>query len=124
MKDKKLEEQQNIKLEIYRIFNQIQTDTNTKENLSALITLFEKRRIDSFIVGISNIVNMTFMQYDKNFSPLKNIIDFLKRFLDKICKIQKVQREIIVFIEYFCNLFCQNAKKNEHRELCFMFLGK
>ena len=44
--------------------------------------------------------------------------------MTKICKIQKLQREIIVFIEYFCNLFCQNAKKNEHRELCFMFLGK
>jgi len=113
-----------MKAEIYEIFNEIQTDTNTKENLSRLVTFYEKGKFDDFIDIIQNVLMMIFKYHDKNTAALKNIKDFLKRFLEKIIKIQKMKKSNTVLIEYFCNLLTQNAKKNLHKDLCFLFLSK
>lgn len=113
-----------MKAEIYKIFNEIQTETNTKENLSALVAIYERRKLEEFIDIIQNVIMMIFKYHEKNNAALKNIKDFLKKFLEKIIKIQKLKKENSVFIEYFCNLLTQNAKKHQHKELCFLFLSK
>ena len=112
-----------MKAEIYEIFNEIQTDTNTKENLSRLVTFYEKGKFDEFVDIIQNVLMMIFKYHDKNTAALKNIKDFLKRFLEKIIKIQRMKKNNSVFIEYFCNLLTQNAKKHQHKDLCFLFLS-
>ncbi len=113
-----------MKEEIYDIFNEIQTDTNSRENLTKLVNLYEKAKFDKFIDILQNIIMMIFKYHDKNTAALKNIKDFIKRFLEKIIKIQKLKNFNTVFIEYFCNLLTQNAKKHQHKELCFLFLSK
>ena len=113
-----------MKVDIYNIFNEIQTDTNTKDNLTKLIGFFEKKKTKEFIEIIEQVILMIYKYHDKNNAALKNIKDFLKRFLEKIIKIQKLKNENIEFIEYFCNLFTQNTKKNSIKELSLIFLSK
>jgi len=113
-----------MKEEIYEIFNEIQTDTNIKENLAKFINFYEKGKFDDFIDILQNVIMMIFKYHDKSTAALKNIKDFLKKFLEKIIKNQKMKKFNTVLIEYFCNLLTQNAKKHHHKDLCFLFLSK
>ena len=71
-----------MKVDIYNIFNEIQTDTNTKDNLTKLIGFFEKKKTKEFIEIIEQVILMIYKYHDKNNAALKNIKDFLKRFLE------------------------------------------
>ena len=71
---------------LYGIFNEIQTRTDTKENLQSLYELFEATPIQEFNECLENVFLIIFYNYEKNTLPLKNIREFLKSFIEKISK--------------------------------------
>lgn len=110
--------------QIFKIFNEIQSETNTKENMKSLYRLYESTNINEFIKILEDIFLIIFYNYDKNTCPLKNIKDFLKTFIDYTLKNQKLKNKNITFLNYFCNLFTKNGKKSKYKQLSVYFLCK
>jgi len=117
------DEEKSPKLQMYGIFNKIQSVTDTKNNLKKLINLYENENINEFISNLEKIFAIIFYNYDKNTVPLKNIREFLKTFLDKITKNQKNKKKNEEFINYFCELFIHNSKKIKYKTLNIYFLN-
>ena len=109
---------------IYQVFNEIQTGTNTSDNLDTLIKIFEKAKPLEFNECIEKVFLIIIKNYDKNNVVLKNIKDFLKSFIEKIMKVPKIFESTKKFINYFCDLFTYNTKKYKLRNLCIYFLSK
>ena len=112
------------KQKIYDIFSAIQTRTDTKENLQSLYEIYESTPIDEFNEILESIFMVIFYNYDKNTLPLKNIREFLKSFIEKIVKNQKLKKQTKEFLNYFCNLFTLNGKKIKYKSLSLYFLSK
>lgn len=112
------------KEQMFSIFNDIQTRTETKDNLEEFYALFESAPIAEFNEALENIFIIIFFNYDKNNLPLKNIKDFLKLFIEKALKNQKLKEKIRSFLKYFCNLLTLNAKKLKYKNLSLYFLSK
>ena len=113
-----------MKSEIFKIFNEIQTRTNTKEHHDQLINLFKKNKSAPFCQALDDIFLIIIKNFDKNTMPLKNIKEFMKDFLFAALKLPKHQEEAKQFLNHFCNFFIQNPKKNKHKSLLLYFLGK
>ena len=109
---------------IYQVFNEIQTGTNTSDNLDTLIKIFEKAKPLEFNDCMEKVFLIIIKNYDKNNVVLKNIKDFLKSFIEKIMKVPKFFESTKKFINYFCDLFTYNTKKYKLRNLCIYFLSK
>ena len=112
-----------MKSELFKIFNDIQTRTNTKENTDALIDLFKKSKHITFCDALDEVFLIIIKNYDKNAMPLKNIKEFVKEFLFAIIKLQKHQDQAKKFLNHYCEFFIQNPKKNKHKTLLLYFLG-
>lgn len=108
--------------EVFLIFNEIQTGTNTKENLEKLLNFVEKKSIKQLISNLENVFLIIVKNYDKNNIPLKNIKDFLKQFIIKLTKLQKKIQQTKELICHFCNFFTQNTKKPKYRSVNVYFL--
>ena len=113
-----------LKEKIYTIFNDIQTRTDTKENMDLLCSLFESHSSRDINIVMENIFLMIFSTFDKNSLPLKNIREFLKSFIEKIIKNQKLKKQTSSFLNYFCLLFSLNGKKMKYKYLSLYFLSK
>ena len=61
------------KQKVYKIFSDIQTSLDKKENLSDFYEVYEDISINEFISILDNIFAMILTQYEKNTIPLKNI---------------------------------------------------
>lgn len=111
------------KEKMFSIFNNIQTRTETKDNLEAFYALFESAPIPDFNEALESIVLIIFFNYDKNNLPLKNIKEFLKLFLEKALRNQKLKEKLRAFLKHFCNLLTLNAKKIKYKNLSLYFLS-
>ena len=112
-----------MKAEVYKIFNDIQTGTNTNENLKSFVSIYEKNSITKFNEAIENVFLIILKNYEKNNVVLKNIKEFLKLFLEKIVKITKLIESTKCFLNHFCKLFINNVKKPKYKTLCIYFLS-
>ena len=110
------------KQKVYKIFSDIQTSLDKKENLSDFYEIYEDISINEFINYLDNIFGMIFTQYDKNTVPIKNIREFLKKFLEKSVKNSKLKKKNIELINHYCELFTKSAKKSNVKMLCIYFL--
>ena len=110
------------KQKVYKIFSDIQTSLDKKENLSDFYEIYEDISINEFINYLDNIFGMIFTQYDKNTIPIKNIREFLKKFLEKSVKNSKLKKKNIELINHYCELFTKSAKKSNVKMLCIYFL--
>ena len=110
------------KQKVYKIFSDIQTSLDRKENLSDFYEIYEDISINEFINYLDNIFGMIFTQYDKNTVPIKNIREFLKKFLEKSVKNSKLKKKNIELINHYCELFTKSAKKSNVKMLCIYFL--
>jgi hypothetical protein len=109
--------------DIYEIFNNIQTGSNTVDNLSKLISFFEKEKNkDNFITLLEMVFLIILKNFDKSNMALKNIGDFISDFLQKILKIQKMKEHNKKLLNHFCQLFTLNTKKPKIKNLCIYFL--
>ena len=86
------------KEKIYQIFNQIQTSTEIKQNLKDLYELYESLNIKDFIEILEKVILIIFSNYEKNTVPLKNIKEFLRNFIEKISKNQKIKKKNSEFL--------------------------
>ena len=110
------------KQKIYKIFTDIQTSLDKKENLSDLYEIYEDISTSEFIKYLDNIFGMIFTQYEKNTVPIKNIREFLKKFLEKSVKNSKLKKKNMELINHYCELFTKSAKKSNVKMLCIYFL--
>ena len=110
------------KQKVYKIFTDIQTSLDKKENLSDFYEIYEDISINEFITYLDNIFGMIFTQYDKNTIPIKNIREFLKKFLEKSVKNSKLKKKNMELINHYCELFTKSAKKSNVKMLCIYFL--
>ena len=110
------------KQKVYKIFSDIQTSLDKKENLSDFYEIYEDISINEFINYLDNIFGMIFTQYDKNNVPIKNIREFLKKFLEKSVKNSKLKKKNTELINHYCELFTKSAKKSNVKMLCIYFL--
>ena len=110
------------KQKIYKIFSDIQTSSDKKENLSDFYEIYEDISTNEFIKYLDNIFGMIFTQYEKNTVPIKNIREFLKKFLEKSVKNSKLKKKNIELINHYCELFTKSAKKSNVKMLCIYFL--
>ncbi len=111
--------------DIYDIFNNTQTGSNTVENLSKLINFFEKEKNkDNFITHLEMVLLIILKNFEKSNMALKNIGEFISDFLQKILKIQKMKDHNKKLLNHFCQLFTLNTKKHKIRNLCIYFLCK
>jgi hypothetical protein len=114
--DMELEDNSKINLsskqKVYKIFSDIQISLDKKENLSEFFEIYEDISINEFITYLDNIFGMIFTQYDKNTVPIKNIREFLKKFLEKCVKNSKLKKKNIELINHFCELFTKLQKKS------------
>jgi hypothetical protein len=113
-----------MKEKIYKIFNEIQTRTNTSENLESFIKIYEEATPTEFNAVMENVFLIIINYYDKNDVVLKNIKEFIKSFIERILKIPKVLKNTKKFINHFCKLFTSNTKKPKWKNLCISFLSK
>jgi hypothetical protein len=113
----------NIKTEIYRILNDIQTRTNTSDNLDSFIKIYQKNKEKEFNESLENVFLIIMKNFDKNNVVLKNIKEFIKLFLDKIVKITKLRETTKRFLNNFCQLFTMSTKKPKYKNLCIYFLS-
>ena len=111
------------KLKVYKIFDDIQTSLDKKENLSDFYEIYEDLPVNEFIAILDNIFAMILTQYDKNTIPLKNIREFVKKFLEKSVKNAKLKKKNAELINHYCELFTKSAKKNKFKILCIYFLN-
>jgi len=110
------------KQKIYKIFSDIQTSEDKKENLSDFYEIYEDISTNEFIKYLDNVFGMIFTQYEKNTVPIKNIREFLKKFLEKSVKNSKLKKKNIELINHYCELFTKSAKKSNVKMLCIYFL--
>ena len=110
------------KQKIYKIFTEIQTSEDKKENLSDFYEIYEDIPTNEFIKYMDNVFGMIFTQYEKNTVPIKNIREFLKKFLEKSVKNSKLKKKNIELINHYCELFTKSAKKSNVKMLCIYFL--
>ena len=110
------------KEKVYKIFNDIQTSLDKKENLSDFYEIYEDIPTNEFIDYLDKSFGIIFTQYDKNTVPLKNIREFLKKFLEKSVKNSKLKKKNMELINHYCELFTKNAKKSNVKMLCIYFL--
>lgn len=110
--------------QIFEIFNEIQSETNTKENMKSLYALYESMNVNDFNKIVEDILLIIFYNFDKNTCPLKNIRDFIRSFIDRIVKNQKLKNKNITFLNHFCNLFLLSGKKVKYKQLSIFFLSK
>ena len=108
--------------EIFQIFNEVQTGTNTKDNIELLLNHFEKKKFKSLLNDLEQIFLIIIKNYEKNNIPLKNIKDFLKQFISKILKMPKKTELTKELICHFCRFFTQNTKKTRYRTVNIYFL--
>jgi hypothetical protein len=113
-----------MKEQVYKIFNEIQTGSNTKENLDNFIKIFEKTKPQTFCETIENVFLIIIKNYEKNNVAIKNIKEFIKNFLEKTAKNTKNRDNLKKFISHFCNLFTSTVKKNKFKIICIYFLSK
>jgi hypothetical protein len=116
-----------MKADIYKIFNDIQTRTNTMENLESFLSIYEKSKgkgMQDFLAVLEQIFLIVLKNYEKNNVVLKNIKEFIKLFLEKIIKITKLKESTKQLINYFCKMFTGSAKKPKYKTLCVYFLSK
>ena len=111
------------KQKVYKIFDDIQTSLDKKENLSDFYEIYEDISINEFITILDYVFGMILTQYDKNTVPLKNIREFLKKFLEKCVKNAKLKKKNTELINHYCELFTKSAKKNKFKILCIYFLN-
>ena len=111
------------KQKVYKIFDDIQTSLDKKENLSDFYEIYEDIPINEFIIILDYVFGMILTQYDKNTVPLKNIREFLKKFLEKSVKNSKLKKKNTELINHYCELFTKSAKKNKFKILCIYFLN-
>ena len=111
------------KKKVYKIFSDIQISLDKKENLSDFYEIYEDISINEFISILDNIFGMILTQYEKNTVPLKNIREFLKKFLEKSVKNSKLKKKNIELINHYCELFTKSAKKSKFKMLCIYFLN-
>ena len=111
------------KQKVYKIFDDIQTSLDKKENLSDFYEIYEDISINEFITILDYVFGMILTQYDKNTVPLKNIREFLKKFLEKCVKNSKLKKKNTELINHYCELFTKSAKKNKFKILCIYFLN-
>ena len=111
------------KKKVYKIFDDIQTSLDKKENLSDFYEIYEDLPINEFIPILDNVFGMILTQYDKNTVPLKNIREFVKKFLEKSVKNSKLKKKNMELINHYCELFTKSAKKNKFKILCIYFLN-
>ena len=111
------------KQKVYKIFDDIQTSLDKKENLSDFYEIYEDISINEFITILDYVFGMILTQYDKNTVPLKNIREFLKKFLEKCVKNSKLKKKNTELINHYCELFTKSAKKNKFKVLCIYFLN-
>ena len=111
------------KQKVYKIFSDIQTSLDKKENLSDFYEVYEDISINEFISILDNIFAMILTQYEKNTIPLKNIREFMKKFLEKSVKNSKLKKKNIELINHYCELFTKSAKKSKFKMLCIYFLN-
>ena len=111
------------KQKVYKIFDDIQTSLDKKENLSDFYEIYEDISINEFITILDNVFGMILTQYDKNTVPLKNIREFLKKFLEKSVKNSKLKKKNTELVNHYCELFTKSAKKNKFKILCIYFLN-
>ena len=111
------------KQKVYKIFDDIQTSLDKKENLSDFYEIYEDISINEFITILDYVFGMILTQYDKNTVPLKNIREFLKKFLEKSVKNSKLKKKNTELINHYCELFTKSAKKNKFKILCIYFLN-
>ena len=111
------------KKKVYKIFSDIQISLDKKENLSDFYEIYEDISINEFISILDNIFGMILTQYEKNTVPLKNIREFLKKFLEKNDKNSKLKKKNIELINHYCELFTKSAKKSKFKMLCIYFLN-
>jgi len=112
-----------MKTEIYKIFNDIQTRTNTSENMENFISIYESNNVKQFNEIMENIFLIILKNYEKNNIVLKNIKEFVKNFIDKVLRQSKLKEHNKSFINYFCKLFTNTVKKPKHKNLCIYFLS-
>ena len=110
------------KQKVYKIFSDIQTSLDKKENLSDFYEIYEDIPTNEFITYLDNIFGMIFTQYEKNTVPIKNIREFIKKFLEKCVKNSKLKKKNIELINHYCELLTKSAKKNNVKMLCIYFL--
>ncbi len=110
------------KQKVYKIFSDIQTSLDKKENLSDFYEIYEDIPTNEFITYLDNIFGMIFTQYEKNTVPIKNIREFIKKFLEKCVKNSKLKKKNIELINHYCELFTKSAKKSNVKMLCIYFL--
>lgn len=113
-----------MKAEVYKIFNDIQTRTDTSENMEAFLRHFEKKEVKIFNEVMENVFLIILKNYDKNSVVLKNIKEFIKSFLDKVVKVPRLKENTKKFLNYFCKLFTNAVKKPKYKTLCLYFLSK
>ena len=111
------------KQKVYKIFDDIQTSLDKKENLSDFYEIYEDISINEFITILDYVFGMILTQYDKNTVPLKNVREFLKKFLEKCVKNSKLKKKNTELINHYCELFTKSAKKNKFKILCIYFLN-
>ncbi len=110
--------------DIYDIFNNIQTGSNTVDNLSKLVNYFEKdKNKGKFLNYMENIFLIIIKNFDKSNMAIKNIGDFISDFLLKILKDHKLRESSKLLINHFCQLFTLNTKKIKLKNLCLYFLS-
>jgi hypothetical protein len=114
----------NILEEFFEIFNEIQTGSNTKENLEKMLSIVEKKKMKNLIDNLEQVFLIIIKNYEKNNIPLKNIKDFLKQFLAKLIKNEKKLPLAKDLISHFCSFFTQNTKKSKYRSVNIYFLRK
>ncbi|MCQ2818450.1 MAG: hypothetical protein MJ252_14375 [archaeon] len=108
---------------IFAIFNEIQTDTNTKDNLKKLYSLYESTSSDDFCQIIEDILLIVFYNYEKNVCSWKNIREFIKNFIENIVKNQKLKEKNKKFLKHFCELLCLTTKKIKQKQMAVQLLS-
>jgi 6-pyruvoyl-tetrahydropterin synthase len=111
--------------DIYEIFNNIQTGSNTVDNQSKLVNFFEKEKNkDNFITHLEMVFLIILKNFEKSNMALKNIGDFIADFIQKVVKMPKIKEANKKLLNHFCQLFTFSTKKPKIRNLCIYFLGK
>lgn len=107
---------------IFQIFTEIQTGTNTKENLDKLLIFFDQKTIKHFFENLEQVFLIVIKNHENNNIPLKNIKDFIKQFFQKIVIIPKKIDLTKEFICHFCRFFTQTTKRSKYRSVSIYFL--
>jgi hypothetical protein len=109
--------------ECFNAFNEIQTGTNINHHLDKFLNHFDKKNLKSLLTNLEEVFMIIIKNFDKNNIPLKNIKNFLKKFITKIVNIQNKIPLAKEFICHFCSFFTQDTKKSKYRSISLYFLS-